>query len=74
MRDLKAIGGHTVTHARRPGVMPRARLAQVERNYETWRRDGRLPATFEIVYGHAWKPAPRTGPGGKHVIDIKTLT
>jgi malonyl-CoA O-methyltransferase len=26
------------------------------RQYERERRDGRLPATFEIVYGHAWKP------------------
>jgi malonyl-CoA O-methyltransferase len=36
--------------------------------YPAWRRifkawprdtDGRLPLRFEIVYGHAWKPAPR---------------
>jgi malonyl-CoA O-methyltransferase len=33
--------------------------------------DGRLPATFEVVYGHAWKPRPKTGPGGRPVIDIK---
>jgi malonyl-CoA O-methyltransferase len=25
--------------------------------YESLRRDGRLPATYEVVYGHAWKPA-----------------
>jgi malonyl-CoA O-methyltransferase len=26
------------------------------------RRDsaGRIPLTFEVAYGHAWKPAPRT--------------
>lgn len=71
MRDLKAIGAHTVTAGRRPGITPRALLSQVERNYEALRREGRLPATFEIVYGHAWKPAPRVGPGGKRVIDIK---
>jgi malonyl-CoA O-methyltransferase len=22
--------------------------------------DGRIPLTFEVAYGHAWKPAPRT--------------
>jgi hypothetical protein len=27
-------------------------------------KDGRIPATFEVVYGHAWKAAPkRTGDG-----------
>jgi malonyl-CoA O-methyltransferase len=28
--------------------------------YETLRQDGRLPATYEVVYGQAWCPvAPR---------------
>jgi malonyl-CoA O-methyltransferase len=35
------------------------------------RRDGKLPATFEVVYGHAWKPQPRVTASGKRVIDIK---
>ena len=25
--------------------------------YETFRSDGRLPAHYEVVYGHAWAPA-----------------
>jgi malonyl-CoA O-methyltransferase len=43
------------------------RLAQ---RYEQFRRDGRLPATFEVVYGHAWKPehGPRTSADGSAVI------
>jgi malonyl-CoA O-methyltransferase len=49
----------------------KALLEAVERNYEAFRRDGRLPATFEVVYGHAWKPQPRTSPTGHPVIDIK---
>jgi malonyl-CoA O-methyltransferase len=24
--------------------------------YETHRQDGRLPATYEVVFGHAWTP------------------
>jgi len=71
LRDLKALGAHTVLDGRRPTVAPRALLAQVERNYELLRNAGRLPATFEVVYGHAWRPQPRTGPGGRRVIDIK---
>jgi malonyl-CoA O-methyltransferase len=34
---------------------------QARRAFAAWERqaDGRLPVTFEIVYGQAWKPAPR---------------
>jgi malonyl-CoA O-methyltransferase len=46
-------------------------LADVARNYEKLRRDGRLPASFEVIYGHAWKVQPRLGPGGRAVIEIK---
>ena len=71
MRDLKAIGAHNVTAGRPPGMSARATLAAVERNYERWRRDGRLPATFEVVYGHAWAPQPRLTADGRPVIEIK---
>lgn len=71
MRDLKAIGARNVTRGRRQGMTARATLAAVTRNYEALRRDGRLPATFEIVYGHAWKPQPRTMADGRPVIPIK---
>jgi malonyl-CoA O-methyltransferase len=35
-----------------------------------WARDadGRLPASFEIVYGHAWKPGPRQLADGRAVL------
>ena len=32
------------------------RLAQVTAAYEAYRRDGVLPASYEVVYGHAWSP------------------
>ncbi len=71
MRDLKALGAHNVTRGRPPGLGGRSLLAKVAQNYETFRRDGRLPATFEVVYGHAWKPAPRVSPTGRPVIAIQ---
>jgi malonyl-CoA O-methyltransferase len=73
MRDLKAIGAHNSTTGRPPGMTARAALAAVERNYERFRQAGRLPATFEVVYGHAWLPQPRTTRDGKPVIEIKAL-
>ena len=71
MHDLKAIGAHNVTQTRAPGLTGKSRLAAVTQAYEALRRDGKLPATFEVVYGHAWKPMPRLTPGGKPIINIK---
>jgi malonyl-CoA O-methyltransferase len=71
MRDLKAIGAHNVTAGRPPGMSARATLAAVERNYEAWRQEGRLPATFEVIYGHAWAPLPRKTADGRPIIPIK---
>lgn len=71
MRDLKAIGAHNVTQGRPAGLSGKTLLRSVAQNYEALRREGRLPATFEVVYGHAWKPLPRVSPGGRPVIEIK---
>lgn len=72
MRDLKAIGAHNVTAGRPTRLTGKARLRAVEAVYESRRRDGRLPATYEVVYGHAWGVSGRgqggaTGPGEQAV-------
>ncbi len=59
MLDLKAIGARNVTLGRRRGLMGKAAWQQVVDQYEALRKDGRLPATYEVVYGHAWKPETR---------------
>lgn len=56
MRDLKRIGAHNVTAGRGRGLTGRKRLDALSHAYERWRRDGRLPATYEVVYGTAWAP------------------
>jgi len=61
MRDLKTIGAHNVTAGRSRGLMGRARLARVQSAYEAYRRDGRLPATYEVIYGATWGAAGRAG-------------
>ena len=73
MRDLKAIGARNAAADRPPALSGKGWLAAVTRNYESLRREGKLPATFEVVYGHAWRPAARLGPGGRPVIDIKPV-
>ena len=56
MRDLKAIGAHNATQGRRRGLAGRNFLRDLGERYERFRQQGKLPATFEVVYGHAWKP------------------
>jgi len=61
MRDLKAIGSHNANAGRPRGLTGRGALARMTAAYEMLRRDGRLPATHEVVFGQAWVPvgAPR---------------
>jgi malonyl-CoA O-methyltransferase len=54
MRELKAIGAHNVTQGRARGLTGPRRLAAMTRAYETLRRDGTLPATWEIIHASAW--------------------
>ena len=68
MQDLRTIGAHNVTAGRAPGMMGKAAWGKVLQNYERLRRDGRLPATFEIIYGHAWKPQPKKIADGRAII------
>ncbi len=59
MRDLKSIGAHNAADGRSRGLQGRDFLKRLTENYERFRKDGKLPATFEVVYGHAWKPLAR---------------
>jgi malonyl-CoA O-methyltransferase len=61
MRDLKTIGAHNVTAGRPRGLTGRARLKRVQAAYESLRRDGLIPATYEVVYGAAWGSAGKRG-------------
>jgi malonyl-CoA O-methyltransferase len=68
MRELKAIGAHNATMGRPRGLTGRARWRRMLDGLETFRRDGRLPATYEVVYGHAWKPEPRVTADGRTIV------
>ncbi len=59
MYDLKAIGAHTVVQGRHSGLTGKTKWQKVITHYETLRVNGKLPATFEVVYGHAWKLPPK---------------
>ncbi|PLY12770.1 MAG: malonyl-[acyl-carrier protein] O-methyltransferase BioC [Sedimenticola sp.] len=59
MKDLKVLGAHNVTLERQRGLTGKGRLRAMTTAYEQFRRDGRLPASYEVIYGHAWAPAQR---------------
>ncbi|MBL1277842.1 MAG: malonyl-ACP O-methyltransferase BioC [Ectothiorhodospiraceae bacterium] len=56
MRELKMLGAHNVANHRRHSLTGKTRVKKMVEAYETLRVDGQLPATYEVVYGHAWAP------------------
>ena len=75
MRDLKAIGAHNAAQGRNRGLLGRGFLQKLTAAYEPFRNEGKLPATYEVVYGHAWKPEARTVlPDGLAPVTFRTRT
>ena len=68
MQDLRGIGAHNATAGRARGMMGKAAWQAVLENYERHRSNGKLPATFEVVYGHAWKTESQTTNDGAQII------
>jgi malonyl-CoA O-methyltransferase len=73
LKELKGIGAHNVLDGRSTGLMGRERWARMVAAYEKFRKDDRLPATYEVVYGHAWKPefSKRKSIDGQQKIDLQ---
>jgi len=72
LRDLRAHGSTAFATGKSTGLRARSHFLRSVARYEQFRRqDGRLPATIEVIYGHAWKPEPRRSPKGREVIDIR---
>jgi malonyl-CoA O-methyltransferase len=68
LHDLKAIGANNATAGRGQGLMGKHAWKSLVENYEALRRDGKLPATYEVIYGHAWKPQPKKLADGRAII------
>lgn len=58
MRDLKAVGARNAVVGRNHSLTGKQHLKAMIEEYEKYRCDGVLPATYEVVYGHAWAPEP----------------
>jgi len=56
LRDLKHLGAHNAARGRARGLTGKQAFARFRAAYEAVRVDGRIPATYEAVYGLAWVP------------------
>jgi malonyl-CoA O-methyltransferase len=54
LKDLKDIGAHNVLQERSKGLTGKKVIKSLENAYEEFRHNDLLPATYEVIYGHAW--------------------
>lgn len=68
LAELRAAGATCAMQARRHGLTGHRAWAAAKAAYEAQRHGGKLPASFEVVYGHAWKAQPKKSPDGRSII------
>ena len=57
--ELRRNGGSCAMQGRQRGLMGRRAWQAAQTAYAAHRLEGRFPASFEVVYGHAWKAQPQ---------------
>ncbi len=68
IRECRFGGNACAAPGHRQGLGGRQWWARVAAGYEALRREGRLPATVEILFGHAWKGVPKQTADGRAII------
>jgi malonyl-CoA O-methyltransferase len=74
LHDLKGLGAHNLATRRARGLTGKSRFARFRAAYEAQARAGKIPATFEVVYGHAWVPQKGAESRGAGEGDWKPVT
>jgi len=68
LADVRALGGNPLANRRR-GLIGRSAWGRALQILENSRRaDGRIPLSFEIIYGHAFRPQARTNSRGESIV------
>lgn len=73
MQDLKVLGAHNVNRDRQRGLTGKNRMAAMRMAYEQFRRDGRLPASYEVIYGHAWASEQQQQESGVTMVPLSSI-
>jgi malonyl-CoA O-methyltransferase len=68
LADVRSFGGNPLA-TRRRGLVGRAAWQRMLDALEAQRRpDGKLGLTFEVIYGHAFRPAPKVTAAGEAIV------
>ena len=71
LRDLKHLGATNALKGRRRGLLGKQTYRRMLAAYETRRRpDGRLPVTWEVLYGTAWAADMTRGDGARPQVAV----
>jgi malonyl-CoA O-methyltransferase len=75
LRELTASGSSNVAQGRARGLTTRSRLASLRKVIEPTMKQGALPISVEVVYGHAWAGQMRRPklPSGEFRIPVSSL-
>ena len=68
LAEIRATGQSNARSLRRRGLNGRRSWEDALAAYERARQDGLLPATVEVVYGHAWKTERKNAPDGRAIV------
>ena len=52
--DIKSIGATNGNVSNNRGLSGRSFTKKIIENYEAYRKNNLLPASYEVIYGHAW--------------------
>jgi malonyl-CoA O-methyltransferase len=74
MQDIKGLGAQNAMEERHRGLTGKQRMERFTRAYERFRTDGRLPSTWEVVYGHAWAPSQLQDEDGVTRVAIESIS
>ena len=68
LADVRAIGGNPLS-TRRRGLIGRAAWQRMVDALEAGRgADGKIGLSFEVIYGHAFRPVPKTTAAGESIV------
>jgi malonyl-CoA O-methyltransferase len=68
LADVRAVGGNPLA-TRRRGLIGRAAWRRMVDALEAMRgADGKIGLTFEVIYGHAFRPVPKTMATGESIV------
>ncbi len=75
MKDLQTIGATNADSSRRKTLTGKNRFKQLAECYQPYAlEDNRLPMTYEVIYGHAWKMKPAEKTAIEAYVRVEDIT